>query len=215
MDNQAEQDQRPRGERLFPVYFTIERVRKGYILTYWDEGSVGQTARWVKEIVPEDQIYRRIGEQLHVDNLTSEVPIVYRVETISEQTFFKAGSTPLDRLTDAKSKFVHYKTRNAARNKVNALMDLDQKTIEFYGTDAVALSKAMGQEPENLPRVGGIAVLSYPYSNEVGMRIAKVAPDFNLLKATQKEILDWYDSHAGDRYFTENPQTKEQDKQKK
>lgn len=211
---ETEQDQRPRGERLFPVFFPLEKVRRGYILTSWDEGSVGQPGRWVKEIVPEDQINRRIGELLHVDKLTPEVPVVYRVETISEKTFYKAGSAPLDRLTDAKSKYVHFKTKNF-RHRVNALMDLDKKTIEFYGTDAVMLTKAMGQDPEALQHIGGIAVLSYPYSNEVGMMVAKVAPDFNLLKATQKEILDWYDSHSADPYFTENPQTKDQDKPKK
>ena len=49
------------GESFFPLYITVERVRKGYIITYYDEGSVARPAGYYKEVVAESDIYRRLA----------------------------------------------------------------------------------------------------------------------------------------------------------
>ena len=47
----------------FPLFFTLERVENGYILTAKENtGSLSQEPKFRKEVVAEDKISSRVGQ---------------------------------------------------------------------------------------------------------------------------------------------------------
>lgn len=196
------------GESFFPLYITVERVRKGYIITYYDEGSVARPAGYYKEVVAESDIYRRLGELLHVDNLDAEKPVLYRIEVVSAKAYEIEGSVPLDSLTQAKIGFLHFKTKDAPRDKVWALRVSDSRAFEFYGDSALAVARGLGRNPETIQRIGGVAVLTFPADNETMKQVAKAAPNFQFIDVSEHDVLDWFRRHSPDPSFTSTPQNK-------
>ena len=52
---------------IYPLFFILERVRNGYILTAKEETGGLKEAGFRKEVVSEDKINARIGQMLHLD----------------------------------------------------------------------------------------------------------------------------------------------------
>ena len=60
----------------FPLFFTLERVENGYILTAKENtGSLSQEPKFRKEVVAEDKISSRVGQLLNLEAMTKERPL--------------------------------------------------------------------------------------------------------------------------------------------
>ena len=61
---------------IYPLFFTLERVRNGYILTAKEETGGLKEAEYRKEVVSEDKINARIGQMLQVDWVDSFYEVI-------------------------------------------------------------------------------------------------------------------------------------------
>ena len=57
---------------IYPLFFTLEHVNNGYILTARQVTGGVSDAGYCKEVVSEDKINARIGQLLHVEALSKE-----------------------------------------------------------------------------------------------------------------------------------------------
>ena len=114
----------------------------------------------------------------------------------------------LDSLTQAKIGFLHFKTKDAPRDKVWALRVSDSRAFEFYGDSALAVARGLGRNPETIQRIGGVAVLTFPADNETMKQVAKAAPNFQFIDASEHDALDWFRRHSPDASFNSKSQDK-------
>ena len=94
--------------KIFPLFFTLERVDNGYILTVKEETAGLSEGGYRKEVVTDDKINSRIGQLLHLDTMVKEHPVVFRVEAVGEGTYKRESDMPSDELMEAKLAFVHF-----------------------------------------------------------------------------------------------------------
>lgn len=176
----------------FPLFFTLERVANGYILTSKDEsGSLTQEAKNRKEVVAEEKILSRIGQLFHPDALTKEFPVVFRVEAVSESTYKTEEEVQDSNLMEAKLAFAHFKSKNVPPDTVLALMIEDTKSIEIYGLEAETVAK---RNNVKVIRAGGIPMLRFPSSKEGQKHLASMCR-MTIMNTCHARILEWYASH--------------------
>lgn len=177
---------------IFPLFFTLERVHNGYILTAKEETGGVKDATYRKEVVAEDKINTRIGQLLHLDAMVKERPVVFHVEAVGESTYQLESSLPADELMEAKLAYVHIGSKNCADGSVMSLLVKDTNTIEVYGMEAERVAKI-----NNLPlsRAGGIPMLSFPNTKEGKKSLSSFFGRTLLTEASNKEIMNWYVNH--------------------
>lgn len=129
---------------IYPLFFTLERVHNGYILTAKEEtGGLKETA-YRKEVVMEDKINTRIGQMLHLDAMIKEHPVVFHVEAVGETTYDIATEHTSNDITEAKLAYVHINSKDIKDGSVLALLITDTNIIEVYGMEA---ESCKGQQP--------------------------------------------------------------------
>ena len=177
----------------FPLFFTLERVENGYILTAKENtGGLSQEPKYRKEVVSEDKISSRVGQLLNLEAMAKERPLLFHVEAVNEGTYKPDSNGSIKRVMEAKLAFVHIKSKNIPTDRVLVLQLTDTHTIEVCGDKADKIAK---DNDISITRVGGIPVLRLP-DNKDGMKLlASCCKHPQLLTTTQKEILQWYDEH--------------------
>ena len=177
----------------FPLYFTLERVDNGYILTAKEEsGSLTQEAVFRKEVVTEDKIHSRIGQLLHPDALNKEFPVVFRIEAAGLNTYKTDVEAPTDNLMEAKVAYAHFVPKNISNDTVVALVIEDTQTVEVYGLDAENIAK---RNNIKVIRSGGIPLLRFPYSKDGQKHLASMCAKISIHNVTHREVLQWYAEH--------------------
>ena len=162
----------------FPLFFTLERVENGYILTAKENtGSLSQEPKFRKEVVAEDKISSRVGQLLNLEAMTKERPLLFHVEAVNEGTYKTEGDVPADHVMEAKLAFVHIKSKNIPADTVLVLQLTDTHSIEVCGDKA--------EKP----------VLRLPDNKDGKKLLASFCNRPQLLTTTQKEILQWYNEH--------------------
>lgn len=177
---------------IFPIFFTLERVHNGYILTAKEETGGVKEAAFRKEVVAEDKINSRIGQMLHLDAMVKERPVVFHVEAVGETTYQVDSSFQPDELTEAKLAYVHINSKNCVDGSVMSLLIKDTNNIEVYGIEAERVAKI-----NNLPlsRDGGVPILRFPNTKEGKKSLSSYFGRTILTETSNKEIINWYSSH--------------------
>ena len=120
--------------KIFPLFFTLERVDNGYILTAKEETAGLSEGGYRKEVVTDDKINSRIGQLLHLDTMVKEHPVVFRVEAVGEGTYKRESDMPSDELMEAKLAFVHFHGKGLESNSVlSLLLDFDESQSKRGG----------------------------------------------------------------------------------
>lgn len=127
---------------IYPLFFTLERVRNGYILTAKEETGGLKEAEFRKEVVSEDKINARIGQMLHLDAMVKERPVVFHVEAVGESTYQMANERSSDELTEAKLAYVHINSKDIKDGSILSLLIKDTDSIEVYGFEAERAAKS-------------------------------------------------------------------------
>ena len=183
--------------KIFPLFFTLERVDNGYILTAKEETGGLSEGGFRKEVVVDDKINSRIGQLLHLDTMVKEHPVVFRVEAVGEETYKTENDMPSDELMEAKLAFVHFHSKGLENNSVLSLLLEDTQLIEIYGADAERIAKGNDLA---VTKVGGIPILRFSNNKEGKKTLASYAPRTTLMKVSQKEVKNWYENHKIQAY---------------
>ena len=177
----------------FPLFFTLERMDNGYVLTSKVEAEgLTQESTYRKEVVVNEKIDARIGHLLCLDALVKEHPVVFHVEAVGENTYKIEDMPDRENLMVAKLSFAHFNARKYPADSVIVLHIEDTNMIEVYGRDAERIADTNGV---SLMRIGGIPLLRFP-NNKEGMRtMATLVKNSSLVRVTESQIMDWYHSH--------------------
>lgn len=177
---------------IYPLFFILERVRNGYILTAKEETGGLKEAEFRKEVVSEDKINARIGQMLHLDAMVKERPVVFHVEAVGESTYQKANERSSDELTEAKLAYVHINSKDIKDGSILSLLIKDTDSIEVYGFEAERAAKS-----NNIPlfRVNGVPVLSFPNTKDGKKALATCVGRTLLTEVSIQQLTDWYHSH--------------------
>lgn len=177
---------------IYPLFFTLERVRNGYILTAKEETGGLKEAEYRKEVVSEDKINARIGQMLHLDAMVKECPVVFHVEAVGETTYQFSSEHPSDGLTEAKLAYVHINGKDIKDGSILSLLIKDTDTIEVYGIEAERAAKS-----NSLPlvRVNGVPILSFPNTKDGKKALASCVGRTLLAEISIRQLTDWYFSH--------------------
>lgn len=177
---------------IYPLFFILERVRNGYILTAKEETGGLKEAEFRKEVVSEDKINARIGQMLHLDAMVKERPVVFRVEAVGESTYQMANERSSDELTEAKLAYVHINSKDIKDGSILSLLIKDTDSIEVYGFEAERAAKS-----NNIPlfRVNGVPVLSFPNTKDGKKALATCVGRTLLTEISIQQLTDWYHSH--------------------
>lgn len=177
---------------IYPLFFILERVRNGYILTAKEETGGLKEAGFRKEVVSEDKINARIGQMLHLDAMVKEHPVVFHVEAVGESTYQTANERSSDELTEAKLAYVHINSKDIKDGSILSLLIKDTDSIEVYGIEAERAAKS-----NNLPlvRVNGVPVLSFPNTKDGKKALATCVGRTLLTEVSIQQLTDWYHSH--------------------
>ena len=156
----------------FPLFFTLERVENGYILTAKENtGSLSQEPKFRKEVVAEDKISSRVGQLLNLEAMTKERPLLFHIEAVNEGTI---------------------KSKNIPADTVLVLQLTDTHAIEVCGDKAEKIAK---ENDISITRSGGIPILRLPDNKDGKKLLASFCKRPQLLTTTEKEILQWYNEH--------------------
>ena len=178
---------------IYPLFFTLERVYNGYILTAKEDTGGLKDAVYRKEVVAEDKINARIGQMLHLDAMVKEHPVVFHVEAVGESTYQMVNDKQSsDELTEAKLAYVHINSRNIKDGSTLSLLIKDTDTIEVYGTDAERAAKS-----NNIPlsRVNGVPLLCFPNTKDGKKSLSSCLGRTLLTKVSTEQLMTWYASH--------------------
>lgn len=177
---------------IYPLFFTLERVRNGYILTAKEETGGLKEAEFRKEVVSEDKINARIGQMLHLDAMVKERSVVFHVEAVGESTYQMANERSSDELTEAKLAYVHINSKDIKDGSILSLLIKDTDSIEVYGFEAERAAKS-----NNIPlsRVNGVPVLSFPNTKDGKKALATCVGRTLLTEVSIQQLTDWYHSH--------------------
>lgn len=177
----------------YPLYFTLEHVNNDFILTSKTEtGSLAQEPAYCKEVVAEDKIHARIGQLFHPDALKKELPVVFRIEAATQNTYKSDVEMLSDSLMEAKVAYAHFFPKKNNGENIVALVIADTQTIEVYGLEAERLAK---QNNLKTIRVGGIPVLRFPSSKDGRKHLASICPKISILDVSHKDVLQWHAEH--------------------
>ena len=177
---------------IYPLFFILERVRNGYILTAKEETGGLKEAEFRKEVVSEDKINARIGQMLHLDAMVKERSVVFHVEAVGESTYQMANERSSDELTEAKLAYVHINSKDIKDGSILSLLIKDTDSIEVYGIEAERAAKS-----NNIPlfRVNGVPVLSFPNTKDGKKALATCVGRTLLTEVSIQQLTDWYHSH--------------------
>lgn len=177
---------------IYPLFFILERVRNGYILTAKEETGGLKETEFRKEVVSEDKINARIGQMLHLDAMVKERPVVFHVEAVGESTYLMANERSSDELTEAKLAYVHINSKDIKDGSILSLLIKDTDSIEVYGFEAERAAKS-----NNIPlfRVNGVPVLSFPNTKDGKKALATCVGRTLLTEISIQQLTDWYHSH--------------------
>lgn len=177
---------------IYPLFFILERVRNGYILTAKEETGGLKEAEFRKEVVSEDKINALIGQMLHLDAMVKEHTVVFHVEAVDESTYQMANERSSDELTEAKLAYVHINSKDIKDGSILSLLIKDTDSIEVYGIEAERAAKS-----NNLPlvRVNGVPVLSFPNTKDGKKALATCVGRTLLTEVSIQQLTDWYHSH--------------------
>lgn len=178
---------------LFPMFFTLEHVENGYILTAKENSvALSQEAEYKKEVVADDKINARIGQLLHLDVMKKERPVVFRIEAVNVNTYDMDESVRQDDMMEAKLAYSHFVSKDMGAEGVVVLLIEDSNMLEVYGTDAerIAMTNSL-----KLLRAGGIPFLRFPNTKEGNKLFCSYCPKQRLMQASLKTIAEWYASH--------------------
>ena len=177
---------------IYPLFFILERVRNGYILTAKEETGGLKEAEFRKEVVSEDKINARIGQMLHLDAMVKERPVVFHVEAVGGSTYQMANERSSDELTEAKLAYVHINSKDIKDGSILSLLIKDTDSIEVYGFEAERAAKS-----NNIPlfRVNGVPVLSFPNTKDGKKALATCVGRTLLTEISIQQLTDWYHSH--------------------
>lgn len=177
---------------IYPLFFTLERVHNGYILTAKEETGGLKEAAYRKEVVMEDKINTRIGQMLHLDAMVKEHPVVFHIEAVGETTYDISTEHTTSDLTEAKLAYVHINSKDIKDGSVLALLVTDTNTIEVYGIEAERAAKV-----NNLPlvRMNGIPLLRFPNTKEGKKALANYFGRTLLTEISCKKLSEWYEIH--------------------
>lgn len=178
---------------IYPLFFTLERVHNGYILTAKEETGSLKDATYRKEVVAEDKINARIGQMLHLDAMVKEHPVVFHVEAVGESTYQMVNDKQSsDELTEAKLAYVHINGRNIKNGSILSLLIKDTDTIEVYGIDA---ERAAKNNDIPLSRVNGVPLLSFPNTKDGKKLLSSCFGRTLLTEISTEQLMTWYTSH--------------------
>lgn len=177
---------------IYPLFFTLERVHNGYILTAKEENGGLKDADFRKEVVSEDKINARIGQMLHLDAMLKERPAMFHVEAVGESTYQLTGERSSDELMEAKLAYVHINSKGVKDGSVTSLLIKDTDTIEVYGIDAENIARN-----NNIPlvRVNGVPLLRFPNTKDGKKTLTTYVGRTLLTEITVQQLTDWYLSH--------------------
>lgn len=177
---------------IYPLFFTLERVHNGYILTAKEETGGLKEAAYRKEVVMEDKINTRIGQMLHLDAMEKEHPVVFHVEAVGETTYDIATEHTSNDITEAKLAYVHINSKDIKDGSVLALLITDTNIIEVYGMEAERAAKV-----NNLPlvRMNGIPLLRFPNTKDGKKALANYFGRTLLTEISCKKLSEWYERH--------------------
>ena len=178
---------------IYPLFFTLERVYNGYILTAKEDTGGLKDAAYRKEVVAEDKINARIGQMLHMDAMVKEHPVVFHIEAVGESTYQMVNDKQSsDELTEAKLAYVHINSRNIKDGSTLSLLIKDTDTIEVYGTDAERAAKS-----NNIPlsRVNGVPLLCFPNTKDGKKSLSSCLGRTLLAEVSTELLMTWYASH--------------------
>ena len=151
---------------IYPLFFILERVRNGYILTAKEETGGLKEAEFRKEVVSEDKINARIGQM--------------------------ANERSSDELTEAKLAYVHINSKDIKDGSILSLLIKDTDSIEVYGIEAERAAKSYNIP---LFRVNGVPVLSFPNTKDGKKALATCVGRTLLTEISIQQLTDWYHSH--------------------
>ena len=175
------------------MFFTLERVENGYILTAKEEKEgLTQEAQYRKEVVTDELIDQRIGHLLCLDTLKKEHPVVFHVEAIGEKTYKIDDMPNRDNLMVAKLSFAHFNARKYSEESIVMLQITDTNMLEIYGRDAESIAD---ENDIALNRADGIPFLRYPNNKDGVKTLASYVKNPAVVRASEAQIMEWYNSH--------------------
>lgn len=177
---------------IYPLFFTVEKVRNGYILTIKERKAGTDDYVFCKEVVAEDKIEARVGKLFQMERITPEYPIVFHVEAVGENTYSLEEGKQTPELAKAKLAYTHICMKGLDRGKVNALRIKETGTVEVWGDQAERAAKA---HELPLSYVGIIPMLSFPDTKEGLKSVSSTFSQINLTETSNKEISEWYIGH--------------------
>lgn len=177
---------------IYPLFFTLERVHNGYILTAKEETGGLKEAVYRKEVVMEDKINTRIGQMLHLDAMVKEHPVVFHIEAVGETTYDIATEHTSKDITEAKLAYVHINSKDIKDGSILALLITDTNIIEVYGMEAERTAKV-----NNLPlvRINGIPLLRFPNTKEGKKTLSNYFGRTLLTEISCQKLSEWYETH--------------------
>lgn len=176
---------------IFPLFFTLEKVNKGYILTAKEDTGGLKEATYQKEVVTENEIEARIGKLLRLSALTPNQVAVFHVEAVSADVYQLNNELPADDLTEAKLAYVHFNENKVNGKSVIALQITDTDTLEVWGEDA---EKAAKNNKMPLTRVGGMPMLSFPNTKDGRNVLSSCFTHIDLNPISHEKLMAWYKS---------------------
>ena len=168
-------------KKIFPLFFIVERVNKGYVLTFKNNDSMEIT----KEVVLESNINTRIGRiaKFHVEATAAD-----HIVSSNDPANFEQ----MDELFTAKVCFYNNLSQDIKDGSTLVLQDKDDNLNEIFGENAkeVALKHELPLAYKN-----DIASISFPTTKEGQKSLAQCIQRVKLVAFTHQELLQWYHSN--------------------
>lgn len=178
---------------IYPMYFTLERVENGFVLTAKEQQlSPAQEPKMIKEVVMNEKIDARLGQLLRVGSLIKERPTLFRVEALNIGTYNIDQDDDGDENVIANQAYVNFMSRKYDSGIVVALELKDKGYVEIYGQTALQIGNA-----NSIPiqRSCGIPFLRFSNSKDGMKQFSSYCTNVSLQSATQEDINKWYKSH--------------------
>lgn len=174
------------------MFFTLERVDNGYILSYKETGDTIKQNTSHKEVITEDKISTRIGQLLKLDTMKKLMPIVFHVEVVSESIYKESSDTSYENNIEVKLAFYNFKKRDIAPNDLLVLHLADDDSVNIYGPEAELFAKTINMK---CARVGKVPVLQFNNSKEGKKIVSQSSRRVNWVEADEETIRKWNDNH--------------------
>lgn len=176
---------------IYPIFFILERVDNGFILSYKTPNST----EIKKEVVLEERINLRIGELLAPCSLKPGHTSRYFVDNMSMiQNTTSSDSSNYDisdELFKAKLSLYNFESSKLKEGVVLGIINTDENSIDILGKTAVEFAKANSL---TIAKKYGVPLISFANSKEGRMSLSKCATQIKLIEFSKQELLDWYHS---------------------